>query len=137
VSAGAACPTELRVAGDRPDCASGMSEGRGEWRPMLGMGGAARPHYIARCRCSASGLYLFEFSEQFGGRRPGGPAYGRAGGHCAHPALAVTVRVQATSADLNPLTRADLREVVLATDHSYGDFLVSRRRRLSCQGPTG
>ena len=37
--------------------------------------------------CSARSSYLVEFSEQFGGRRPGGPAYGRAGGHCAHPAL--------------------------------------------------
>ena len=66
-----------------------------EWcRPMLGMGGAARPHYIARCRCSASRPYLAGASEQFGGRRPSGPAYGRAGGLCAHPALGDTTPVR-------------------------------------------
>ena len=54
---------------------------------MFGMGGADRPRYSAQSTSTRSRRTPARFSMICGGRRPGGPAYGRAGGPCAHPAL--------------------------------------------------
>ena len=93
------------------------------------------PSYTAQTTSIRSPRTPHRLPTRFSGRRPGGPAYGRAGGHCAHPALGDTVRFISAreAAGLGPfsLDLGSSSELVLAVVVCPGGRRLSPRMTVS------